>query len=84
MPIWMGGSWNLVSEFKCLEFILDESDTDGTEYYTKVVNDRTVAGAVRSFVNARNLQLQCVAVLHEDLLVPILIYENETLAWRDG
>ena len=40
---------------------------------------RKVAGAIRSLINARDLQLQCVRVLHEGLLVPILLYGSETL-----
>ena len=38
---------------------------------------RKVAGAIRSQVNARDLQLECARVLHESLLVPVLMYEGE-------
>ena len=31
----------------------------------KVASERRVAGAIRSLVNARSLQLQCARVLHE-------------------
>ena len=44
----------------------------------KVGVGRKVA-SVRSLVNARGLQLQYVMVLHEILLVPVLIYRNETM-----
>ena len=35
-----------------------------------------VAGAIRSLVNAK---LECGRVLHETLLVPVLIYDSETM-----
>ena len=63
-----------VSEFKYLECILDESDTDEAECSRKVVSGRRVAGAIRSLVNARGFRLECARVLHESLLVPVLIY----------
>ena len=34
-----------------------------------------VAGAIRSLVSAR--------VLHETLLVPVLMYDSETLIWKE-
>ena len=48
-----------VSEFKYLECVLDESDTDGAECSRKVTSGRKVAGAIRSLVNARDFQLEC-------------------------
>ena len=36
-----------------------------------------------SLVNARDLQLQCVRFLHETLLVPVLVYGNETMLWQE-
>ena len=44
---------------------------------------RSVAGAIRSLVNARNLQLECATVLHESFLVPVLTYGSETMIWRE-
>ena len=41
------------------------------------------SGATRSLVNARDLQLKCVRVLHETLLVPVLMYGSETKLWKD-
>ena len=38
----------------------------------KVASGRRVAGAIRTLVNARNLQLECARVLHETLLLPVL------------
>ena len=38
---------------------------------------RRVAGAIRSLVNARSLQLKGVRVLHESLMVPVLTYGSE-------
>ena len=46
------------SEFKYLGFVLDESGRDGAECSRKLASGRTVAGAIRSLVNARELQLE--------------------------
>ena len=54
-----------VSNFKYLKSVLDESGTDGAEC------SRKVECAIRSLVNARDLQLDCARVLHETLLVPV-------------
>ena len=43
---------------------------------------RRVAGAIRSLVHARSLQLECARVLHESLLVLVLTYGSETMIWR--
>ena len=40
-----------------------------------------VAGALRSLVNARDLQLHCV--LHEALLVPVLMYGSEKMLLKE-
>ena len=45
----------------------------------KNVVGRRVAGAIRSLVNARGLQLDCARVLHESLLVPVLMYGSDTM-----
>ena len=57
---------------------LDKSDTDGAECSRKVANGSRVAGAIRSLVNARDLQFEYTRVLHETLLVPVLMYDSET------
>ena len=44
---------------------------------------RRVAGAIRSMVNARDLQLECSRVLYETLLVPVLIYGIEAMLWKE-
>ena len=44
---------------------------------------RKVVGAIRSLVNARDLQLECAVVLHETLLVPVLIYGSKTTLWKE-
>ena len=67
-----------VSEFKYLGCVLDEVSTHGTEYCRKVASRRRVEGAIRSLVNAKDLQLECGRALHETLLVPALIYSSET------
>ena len=56
-----------------------ESGTDGAECNMKVASVRRVAGAIRSLVNARHLQLECARVLHETLLVPVLMYSSKTI-----
>ena len=71
-----------VSEFKYLGYVLDESSTDGAECSWKVASKRKVVGAIRSLVNARDLQLECARVLHETLLVPVLMYGSETMLWK--
>ena len=72
-----------VLEFKYLGCALDESGTDGAEYNRKVVSRRMIAGAIRSLVNARDLQLEYVRVLHETLLIPVLVYGSETMLWKE-
>ena len=59
--------------------VLDESGTDEAECNWKVAGGKRVAGAIRSLVNARDLQLGCARVLHETLLVPALMYASETM-----
>ena len=48
-----------VLEFKYLGCVLDELDTDMAECSGKVASGGRVAGAIRSLVNARELQLEC-------------------------
>ena len=40
---------------------------------------RRVAYAIRSLVNAKSLQLECARVLHDLLLMPVLMYDSETM-----
>ena len=47
-----------VSEFKYLGCALDESGKDGAVYNRKVASERRVESAIRSLVNARDLQLE--------------------------
>ena len=47
------------SDLKYLGCVLDESGTDGAECSRKMASGRRVAGAIRSQVNARDLQLEC-------------------------
>ena len=72
-----------VSEFKHLGLVFGKSGTVGAECIRKVASERMIAGAIRSLVNARDLQLQCARVLHETLLVPVLIYGSETMLWKE-
>ena len=47
------------------------------------VQMKRVAGATRSLVNTRDLQLECARVLHETLLIPVLMYFSETMLWKE-
>ena len=38
---------------------------------------------IKSIVNARNLQLKCARVLHETLHEPVLMYDSETMIWKE-
>ena len=58
-----------VLEFKYLGCVLGESGTNGAEYSRKVTSGRRMAGAIRSLVSARDLQLECARDLHETLLI---------------
>ena len=69
--------------FKYLGCVFDESGTNGAECNRKVMSENMVTGAIRSLVNIRDLQLEYARVLHETLLVPILIYGNETMLKKE-
>ena len=71
-----------MSEFKYIGCVLDEYGTDG-ECRRKVTSRRNVAGAIRSLFNAVRLQLGCPRVLHEELFMPVLLYDSEELIWRE-
>ena len=62
---------------------MDESGTDGAEFSRKVVSGRRDAGAIRSLINARDLQLGCARVLHETLVVPVLMYDSKPMLLRE-
>ena len=55
-----------VSEFKYLGCVL-------AECHGKVASTKRVADAIRYLGNLLGLQLECVRVLHESLLVPVLM-----------
>ena len=44
---------------------------------------QSVVGAIRFLVNARVLQLECARILHEAFFVPVLMYGNETMLWKE-
>ena len=73
-----------VSEFKYLRCILNESGTDGAECRRKVDSEGKVAGAIRSLVYAKGLQLKCVRVLPEGLAMPFLLYGSDSDIERKG
>ena len=47
------------------------------------MSGRRVASAITSLVNAKDLQLQYARVLHESLLVPVFMYDSETVVWKE-
>ena len=53
--------------------------TDGAECIRKLASGRSMAGAIRPIVNTRDLQIEYARVLQETLLVPFLMYGNETM-----
>ena len=63
--------------------VLDESGTYEAECSRKVASGRRVAGAVRSLVCARSLQLERARVLHVSLLMPVLTYGSKAMIWRE-
>ena len=67
------------SELKYLGCVLGESGTDEADCSRKVASGRKVAGAIRSLVNVRDLQLEYARALQETLLVPVFIYGSETM-----
>ena len=48
-----------------------------------MASGRRGTGAIRSLVNARDLQLEYARVFHETLLVPVLMYDSETVLWKE-
>ena len=50
---------------------------------SQVTSGRKVTGVIRCMVSARGLQLKCAWVLHNTLQVPILMYGNETMTWKE-
>ena len=71
-----------VSEFKYVEWVLDESVTDEAECSGKLTSGRRVASAINSLVKARSLQLEFPRVLNESLMVPVLTYGSEIMIWK--
>ena len=74
-----------VSEYKYLGCVLDKIRYRRSIIYSREVagTGRRVAGSMRSLVNARDLQLECARILHETLLVPVLMYDSETMLWKE-
>ena len=69
------------TEFKYFGCVLDESGTDEPECSRKMASVRRIAGAIRSLVNARSLQLEYARVLHKSLLVSVLKYDCKAMIW---
>ena len=73
-----------VSELNSMGCVSDESGIDDAECHRKMARGRRVAGAIRPMVIASILLLECTIVLHEPLLVPLLIYDSETMIWKEN
>ena len=61
-----------------MEFVSEESNTDGMEYCREIGRERRIVGAVTSLVNVRNLHLE-----YEGLLVLALKYRIKAMAWKE-
>ena len=72
-----------VSKFKYFGSVLNGSGTYGAECSRKVASGRMVADAIRSLVNATDLQIECSRILHETLLLLVLMYGSETMLWKE-
>ena len=48
-----------------------------------MASGRKVTVAIRFLVKARDLPLECARVLHETLLEPVLLYDSETMLWKE-
>ena len=66
-----------------MRFVLDESGTNEAQCSRKMTSGRRAAATVSSPVNAKGLQLDCARVLHDILLVPVLMYDSETMIWKE-
>ena len=66
-------------EFEYLGCVWDELCTDEAEYRRKVASGRRVVDDIRSLVNDKGFQLECVKFFHDTLLVPVLMYGSDTM-----
>ena len=74
-----GKSKVMVSEFKYLGYVSDESGTDEAEGCRKVVSGRIVVGAkLCLWLILVCLQLEFARILHETFLMFVLMYDSET------
>ena len=78
-----GARLEQVSEFKYLGCVLDISSTDETVSCRKEVDERKTPCAIRFVVNATALRLQCAVALCKMLFLPVLLYDSETMIWRE-
>ena len=42
---------------------------------------RKVVGAIRSLVTDRSLQFECSKLLYEALVMPVLLYNSDSMVW---
>ena len=45
---------------------------------------RRVVGAIRSIVNSKDLKPQCARVFNKTFLVPVLMYNGDSVMEREG
>ena len=73
----------VVDEFKYLGSMLSKNGLCKSEIDNRVLKGRSVSGAIKKLLNQRHLSIQCARALHEGILVPTLLYGNETVTMYD-
>ena len=80
----MGQDWSMCQSLGSLcGCLLDELGIDGANYCRKVVGRRKLVCAIRYLVIAKSLHLECVRVIYEALLEPILLYGSNKMVCRE-
>jgi hypothetical protein len=74
-----GINLEVVKEFNYLGSVLSNDGLCKAEIEQRVMKGRSVCGAIKKLVNQRSLSLECGKALYVGLLVPTLLYSNETL-----
>ena len=72
-----------VSELDYLGCLSYETDTDDAECRWKGVSGKKGSGAIRTLANGRDLQYECATMFHEELVVLVLMYGNDTMKWKE-
>jgi hypothetical protein len=70
----------VVDKFCYLGCMLSKDGTGSEEIDSRVMKGRSVSGAIKKLVKEKHLSIQCARALHEGVLLPTLLYGNETLS----